>query len=216
MGRADAEVGTRHSLEVARLLEEAQRTKASRVAWTLGSSVLVPLGCYLAFGGIAAVFGGVFGLVLLGSLYVSLDVQADMQKRLKANLNHLPPVAFVSDSHGYVFINRQGIFTERPLGFVPFDGPGRLQGCTFHDHARLNGTRSLILERTSYNPHAAGPVMCIEVPLDLPAAPFRLLAAAIKEGRVRGALAELAAGSHGARKGAGRKRRRRAAGASGK
>ena len=71
-----------------------------------------------------------------------LMFQQGARNRLRATLGMRPQVAFHSPDGSYFFINQEGVFMEKSLGFVPFKGFSRVTGMSFDP-----GTRKLTINR---------------------------------------------------------------------
>ncbi len=120
-----AEIGAepKHDQEVARILGKMLRMRRIALGVGLAVFVLGMLGLHFAIGiGGMLLIGAILGTCLLVTLLVMVIQHMGTQNRLRASLSTPPPVSFHSPDGSYCFINQEGIFMEKSLWFVPFQG----------------------------------------------------------------------------------------------
>jgi hypothetical protein len=174
----------KHGQEVARILGKMTRTRRIVLGVALAVFGLGMSGLYAAWGaGAMALIGAILGGCLLVTLTVMVILQLGTQKRLKASLGARPPVAFHSPDGSSFFINQEGVFMEKSLWFVPFQGFSFIVDLGFDPAARKLTIR---VQNGRQRQHRSDVI--IDVPPGFPGEALELLCAAFRAGDGQSAL----------------------------
>jgi hypothetical protein len=182
-----AETGAepKHDQEVARILGKMLRMR--RIALGVGLAVLVLglLGLYFAIGvGGMLLIGAILGTCLLVTLFVMVVQHMGTQNRLKASLGTRPPVSFHSSDGSYFFINQEGVFMEKSLWFVPFQGFSFVTDIGFE-----SATRKLTIRIQNGRKSQHSSQVSIDVPPGFPGETLEQLSALFRDAVTKSALA---------------------------
>jgi hypothetical protein len=171
MDTAETGAEPKHDQEVVRVLGKMLRMR--RIALGVGTAVFVLglLGLYFVMGvGGMLLIGAILGTCLVVTLFVMVVQHMGTQNRLKASLSTQPPVSFHSPDGSYFFINQEGVFMEKSLWFVPFQGFSFVTDIGFD-----SVTRKLTIRVQNGRQSKHSSQVIIDVPPGFPAEPLEQL-----------------------------------------